>query len=148
MEVGERGVRARAVGGNRAGEMRITRFLRNPKSLPPARSGVSVEEIISQACPRTVAAVAAVAGRHILAIQDTTTLRDDGGGCGIVAHPTIAIDRADGALLGLVHAELIFRPGGLGASRKASAPADRQSHRWLEGAAHAGLRRWRAGRPR
>ncbi len=126
LEVGERGVRVRAVGGSRAGEMRITRFLRNPK--------VSVEEIISQACLRTVAAVA---GRHILAIQDTTTLRDDGGGRGIVAHPLIAIDRADGALLGLVHAELIFRPGGLGASRKARAPADRQSHRWLEGAAHA-----------
>jgi len=126
MAVGEGGVRVRAVGGNRAGEMRITRFLRNPK--------VSVEEIVSQACLRTIAAVA---GRHILAIQDTTTLRDDGGGCGIVAHPTIAIDRADGALLGLVHAELIFRPGGLGASRKARAATDRQSHRWLDGAAHA-----------
>jgi hypothetical protein len=126
MEVGERGVRVRAVGGSRAGEIRITRFLRNPK--------VSVEEIVSEARRKTLGTVS---GHHILAIQDTTTLRDDGGGRGIVAHPVIAVDAGSGTLLGLVHAEFIFRDGGPRAPRKTRPLADKQSHRWLEGAAQA-----------
>jgi hypothetical protein len=41
--VGSRGVRVRRLGGNRAGEIRITRFLRNP--------AVSVEEMIETRVP-------------------------------------------------------------------------------------------------
>ena len=93
-----------------------------------------VEEIVSEARRKTLGTVS---GRHILAIQGTTTLRDDGGGRGIVAHPLIAVDAGSGALLGLVHAEFIFRDGGLRASRKTRPLADNQSHRWLEGAAQA-----------
>jgi len=126
VEVGQRGVRVRSLGGNRAGEMRITRFLRNER--------VSVQEIVEEACLGTFERVS---GRHILAIQDTTSLRDDGAGRSIVAHPTIALDAVDGALLGLVHADFIVRKGGLKASRKARGFAERQSHRWLEGARHA-----------
>lgn len=116
----------RVVGGTRAGEIRLTRFLRNRK--------VSVEEIISHARWRTSELVS---GRHILAIQDTTNLRNDGAGQGSVAHPTIAVDREDGALLGLVHADLIYRKGGLKAKRRVRAFEDKQSHRWLDGARHA-----------
>lgn len=43
--VGSRGVKVRRLGGNRAGEIRITRFLRNP--------AVSVEEMIEIAAART-----------------------------------------------------------------------------------------------
>ncbi len=84
----------RVLGGSRAGEIGIGRFLRNDK--------VTVGENF-----RTAAAATAgrVAGRHISAIQDTTSLRDDGAGNGLVAHPTIAVEAESGALLGLVHGE-------------------------------------------
>jgi len=39
-----------------------------------------------------------VAGRHVLAIQDSTSLRDDGRSKSLQLHPTIAVDGADGAL--------------------------------------------------
>jgi hypothetical protein len=45
-----------------------------------------------------------VAGRHILSIRDTTTLRDDGQRCCLNLLPTIAVDSDDGGLLGLVDA--------------------------------------------
>jgi hypothetical protein len=63
---GGRGVSVRQLGGNRAGEMRITRFLHNPK--------VRVSEMTSTALARTCGQVA---GRHVLAIQDTSALRVD-----------------------------------------------------------------------
>ena len=126
IEAGQSGVRVRKLGGNRAGEMRITRFLRNER--------VSIQEIIETACAGTFGRVS---GRHILAIQGTTSLRDDGHGHSIIAHPTIAVDASNGALLGLVHAELIVRKGDLKATRKSRPFAERQSHRWLVGARHA-----------
>lgn len=120
----------RGLGGGRAGEIRLTRFLRNPK--------VSSSEIVATASAGTAGRVA---GRHVLAIQDTTSLRDDGGRHSIQAHPTIAVDGENGALLGLVHAEILVRKGGLKARRKNRAFADKESRRWLIGAeAAAGLR--------
>ena len=110
MAVGQRGIAVRALGGNRAGEMRLTRLLRNPK--------VSVEKIVEHARAR---AASRVAGRHIVAIQDTTSLRDDGSGHSIQAHPTIAVDGESGALLGLVRADMLVREGGPEARRKARA---------------------------
>lgn len=123
MEVGQRGISVRSLGGARAGEIRLTRFLRNPK--------VSAQEIIAEAGAGTAGRVA---GRHILAIQDTTSLRDDGAKHSIQAHPTIALDAESGALLGLVHADMLVRNGGLKARRKKRAFADKESRRWLDGA--------------
>ena len=60
VSVGQSGISVRRVGGNRTGEMRITRFLRNPRVKP--------EEMITTARARTAGLVR---GRHILAIQDT-----------------------------------------------------------------------------
>jgi len=82
----------------------------------------------------------AVSGRHILAIQDTTTLRDDGVAYSLMLHPTIAVDGHDGALLGLVHGEVVHRSGGRKGLRKTTAFDEKQSRRWLD-AAHkaAGL---------
>ena len=57
---GARGVRVRRLGGDRAGEMRITRFLRNP--------AVTLDEMTGTAFARTEAACA---GRDVLAVQDT-----------------------------------------------------------------------------
>lgn len=127
--VGQGGISVRSLGGNRAGEMRITRFLRNAK--------VTVEEIFEQAAGETAGRVA---GLHVLAIQDTTSLRDDGAGHSLVAHPTIALEAESGALLGLVHGEILSRTGGLAESRKARTLDHKQSRRWLSGAeAGAGL---------
>ena len=125
--VGQSRVRVRTLGGNRAGEMRITRFLRNPRVTPA--------EMVQTAAARTAKLVA---GRHILAIQDTTSLRDDGDQQSLVLHPTIAIDAQDGALLGLVHAELLRRRGGSKAQRKARPFAQKESRRWLTATEQAG----------
>lgn len=126
---GQSGVCIRTLGGNRAGEMRITRFLRNRR--------VSTSEMFATAAARTAEAVR---GRHVLAIQDTTTLRDDGRQCSLLLHPTIAVDAFEGALLGLVDAELLHRRGGKKKQRKDIAFSDKESCRWLNGArAAAGL---------
>jgi len=122
-------VAVRTLGGNRAGEMRITRFLRNPK--------VSVEEMVARAAAATAPRVA---GLHVLAIQDTSTLRDDGGQRSIVVHPTLAVEAESGAVLGLLHGEVLRREGGQKQRRKHRPFADKESARWLRGAeAAAGL---------
>ena len=99
------------------------RWLRNEK--------VTVGEIFASAAAGTAGRVA---GLHVLAIQDTTSLRDDGTGQSLVAHPTIAVEAESGALLGLVQGEILSRQGGLKASRKARAFEEKQSRRWLRGA--------------
>jgi Transposase DDE domain len=109
--------------------MQITRFLRNAR--------VTSSEMIGAAREGTQERVS---GRRILAIQDTTTLRDDGDRASIALHPTIAIDADDGALLGLVHAQVLHRHGGRKALRRTVPFAQKESSRWLEGTqAAAGL---------
>src|ERR1019366_2247879 len=120
LKVGQGGVRVRPLGGNRAGEVRLGRFLRNPR--------VTSDEIISVACARTAGLVR---GRHILAIQDTTVLRDDGKKRSLQLHPMIAVDAMDGALLGLVHAEFLYRAGGRRQARKKCRFEEKESFRWL-----------------
>jgi hypothetical protein len=106
--------------------MRITRFLRNP--------AVSEAEMVATAAAGTARRVA---GRHVLAIQDTTSVRDSGEGGSIVLHPTIAVDAEAGTLLGLVHAELLARRGGQRDGRKGRDFAVKQSRRWLDGTERA-----------
>ncbi|MDR3532583.1 MAG: IS4 family transposase [Rhodopila sp.] len=119
--VGQAGVRVRPLGGDRAGEVRIGRFLRNPDVTP--------REMVASARARTAGLVA---GRHILAIQDTTSLRDDGDQCSLQLHPTIAVDAADGALLGLVHAAFLRRTGGKKALCGKRPFDEKESRRWLD----------------
>jgi len=126
--VGASGVRVRRLGGDRAGEIRLTRFLRNARVTPGA--------MFAAASARTQSLVK---GRHILAIQDTTSLRDDGRFESLMLHPTIAVDAADGALLGLVHGELLRRRGGRKAARKTTPFAEKESRRWLDGANAAAM---------
>lgn len=117
-----RGVRVRRLGGDRAGEIRLTRFLRN--------AAVTPEAMVAEAGRRTMARCA---GRHVLAIQDTTVVRSGGGG-GLYLHPVIAVDADDGAILGLVHAGFLSRTEGRSSVRKTMPVAAKQSQRWLEGA--------------
>ena len=121
--VGSHGISVRKLGGSRAGEMRITRFLRN--------DAVSLEAMLASAASRTLARAS---GRHVLAIQDTTTVQAGEDGRCVALHPVIAVDAADGSLLGLVGAQFFVRTGGKRALHKAVGFADKESRRWLDGA--------------
>jgi hypothetical protein len=126
MARGGQGVSVRGLGGDRAGEMRITRFLHNPK--------VTLSEMMSTARGRTCAQAA---GRHVLAIQDTSALRVDEKGVGLSFHPVIAVDAHDGTVLGLVDNLFLRRQGGEREKRRQKAFAEKDSRRWLSGAESA-----------
>mgnify|MGYP003343168878 CR=1 FL=1 len=124
---GPRGVSVVGLGGNRAGELRITRFLHNPHVRP--------REMVETAAARTAQQVTDC---HILAIQDTTTLRDDGDQRGLALHPTLAVDAATGTPLGLIHAEFLRRLGGKRQTRKQRPIHRKESQRWLTATRAAG----------
>ncbi len=126
VDVGGDGVSVRRLGGNRAGEMRITRFLHN--------DAVTIREMLETTRARTAARVAE---RHVLAIQDTTTLRAGDNKHTVVLHPVIAVDAVEQALLGLVVAQFFFRTGGKAAQRKDKTFVEKESRRWLDGAVAA-----------
>jgi hypothetical protein len=112
----------RRLGGDRAGEVRLTRLLRNPSVTP--------EEMVETAAARTAERSA---GLDVLAIQDTTVVRSDGGG-GLYLHPVLVTDLASGAILGLAHAEFLVRGEGKAADRRQRAVQEKESQRWLDGA--------------
>ena len=122
VESGGRGLRVRRLGGTRAGEIRLTRLLRN--------EAVSCEAMVAEAAGRTAERCA---GRRVLAIQDTTVVRSQGGG-GLFLHPVLAVDEESGAILGLAHACFMDRTQGKRATRRLRPAAEKESHRWLEGA--------------
>jgi hypothetical protein len=124
---GGKGVSVRQLGCSRAGEMRITRFLHNPK--------VKVGEMISAALARTCAQAA---GRHVLAIQDTSALRVDEKGLGLSFHPVIAVDANEGTILGPIDNFFLTRKGGERSTRKERKFENKDSRRWLNGAESAG----------
>jgi hypothetical protein len=105
--------------------MQITRFLRN--------SAVTIEEMLSEAAARTSQRCL---GRDVLVIQDTTVLRSSGRG-GDYLHAVIALDEADGAILGLVDGRFLHRTSGRKAARRELPIEEKESFRWLEGAEQA-----------
>jgi hypothetical protein len=113
------------LGGNRAGEIRLTRFLRN--------EAVSCGEMLGYAAERTAERCL---GRHVLAIQDTTVLRSRGGG-GDYLHAVLAVDAEDGAILGLIDGRFLERDRGRRAARRTAPIEEKESFRWLEGADQA-----------
>jgi hypothetical protein len=133
----------RRLGGTRSQEMRFTRFLRN--------RSVSVEEMSRHARALTAARVA---GREVVAIQDTSELvlggvraRANGYGPvgkggrlgGLLLHPVLVADAGSGALLGLASLQVRNRVGGgkVG-SRRQRRTAAKESQRWLDGLRRAG----------
>lgn len=125
VSTGGEGIRVRRLGEDRAGEIRLTRFLRNPNVRP--------EEMVASAAERLGPRCA---GRHVLAIQDTTVAKSSGGG-GLYLHACVAIDADDGALLGLCHAQLLKREEGRKAQRRGLPTSAKESQRWLDGAGAA-----------
>jgi hypothetical protein len=126
VEVGCRGVRVRRLGGDRAGEIRLTRFLRN-RSVTPLEMAQTAGQATSARC----------AGRHVLAIQDTTVVRSEGGG-GLYLHAVIAVDADDDAILGLIDGQFLSRSQGRKAERRCVPIEEKESYRWLRGAELAG----------
>ena len=117
------GVHVRALGGNRAGEVRLGRFLHNPRVTPA--------EMVDTARQRTLTRVH---GRHVLAIQDTTSLRDASNTTrrSLHLHPTIAVDAVSGSLLGLVNAAFLHREGSKRATKTSRLFDGKESCRWLD----------------
>jgi hypothetical protein len=113
------------LGGSRAGEVRLTRFLRN--------DAVSLEEMANEAAQRTSLRCQ---GREVLAIQDTTVVQSEGGG-GHYLHVTLAVDAEDGTILGLIDGRFLNRQRGSKSQRHSLPIEAKESFRWLQGADHA-----------
>ena len=120
---GGRGVSVRGLGGDRAGEMRITRFLHNPS----VTAAAMMETAIARSCDR-------VRGRHVLAIQDSSALKVDEKGVGVSLHPVLAVEAITGQVVGLAGNEFLTRKGGARATRRSRDFEDKDSRRWLAGA--------------
>jgi Transposase DDE domain len=120
--------------GNRALEVRFNRFLGHDK--------VTTERIIESWSESTVAAVR---GRHVLAIQDTseihfnTTARrrrglgeiGKGNHHGVLLHPLLAVDADNGTCLGLLSGEVWTREDRQSVSHDSRDLSDRESQRWI-----------------
>lgn len=135
--------------GRRRLEVRFHRLLHNPR--------VTAELIVAGWGEATVEASA---GRHVLAIQDTSELTfrttadrrrglgpiGKGGGRGVLLHPMMVVDADTRDCLGLVGGRLWTRPDAAPKPRTAkgktkthakAAFAARESHRWVETAKDA-----------
>lgn len=131
----------RQIGGDRAGELSANRFLGSARVTP--------EEILETVGRRTAAACA---GRCIVAAQDTTEINfkgrhrrreglgpaGDGETPGFFCHAMVAIDAADEALLGVVHARIWTRSAKRVAARRSRDIEDKESFRWIEASTIAG----------
>jgi hypothetical protein len=120
--------------GARGGIVGFGRFLSNAK--------VTVEALIEGWSALTTPACA---GRHVLAIQDTSELtfkttadRDrglgkigKGGGRGVLLHLMLAVDAEAGGLLGLVTGRIWTREGLVTVSHAKRSLPQKESERWL-----------------
>jgi hypothetical protein len=91
------------------------------------------------------------AGRHVLAIQDTTEFNfpshaaskcgfgrsGNDRDLGLFLHPTIAVDAADGGMIGLVGAQVLNRTAVKVEDPRPRAFQDKESYRWLLAAEEA-----------
>jgi hypothetical protein len=126
--------------GRRSQEVGFGRFLANPR--------VSVDRLIEGwSDPTAVAA----AGRHVLAIQDTseinfhTTLNrrrglgkiGKGGGRGLLLHAMVAVDANSGSCLGLVAGRIWTRRGLIKVAHQKRCSENKESHRWTRTAEQA-----------
>lgn len=126
--------------GDRALEVRFNRFLGHDK--------VTAERIIESWSEGTVAAVE---GRHVLAIQDTSEIHFNttpqrrrglgeigkGNNHGLLLHPLLAVDAADGACLGLLSGQIWTRKGRRTTSHDDRELSDKESQRWISTAVAA-----------
>jgi hypothetical protein len=124
----------RRLGGSRGGVLRFDRVLGSRR--------VTVEKIIAGWAESTRVAAA---GRHVLAIHDTTEVKfktlagrrrglglvKRGNVYGVLAHSMIAVDAASGACLGPVTGEVWTRTGRVAKPHRDRRLGERESARWL-----------------
>src|ERR1700759_3062754 len=133
-------VNLRAAADGRAEWGGFSRWLNNP--------AVTAEEIAVHSAD---ALSERVAGLHVLAIQDTTELNyakhagrvrglglsGNGRDPGLFVHPVLAIDAGSGALLGLAGMQIWTRQGPASPDYRRQPIEEKESYRWIKGAAGA-----------
>jgi Transposase DDE domain len=132
----------RKLGGTRAGELAIHRFLAAPS--------VTCKEMLGILAERTIAAARS---QRLVVAQDTTEINfagraanrrglgpaGDGVSAGFFIHPLIAIDSETEAVVGLLDAHIWTRNEAIEpAPRRPRAIEDKESMRWLSGVERAG----------
>jgi hypothetical protein len=124
----------RQLSDTRAEKAAITRFFRN--------RNVTVQEILATAAARTAEAAA---GRHVLIIEDTSEINyqaksgrkrglgkvGNGTDIGLFVHPALALDAADGSILGLAGATIWRRHSAKQPNYQALPIEAKESYRWL-----------------
>jgi hypothetical protein len=120
--------------GDRAREMQFWRFMANDR--------VTVEKLIEGWSDRTRGTAA---GRHVLAIQDTSELKfattaedrrglgkvKKGNAYGVLLHAMIGLDADNGTLLGLAGGQIWTRQGDVETPHGKRPLADKESARWI-----------------
>ena len=133
-------MKLRAAADGRAEWVGFSRWLNNPS--------VTAEEI---AVHGAEALSGRVAGLHVLAMQDTTELNyarhagrvrglgPSGNGIdpGLFVHPVLAIDADSRALLGLAGMQIWTRQGPASPDYRSQPVEEKESYRWIKGAADA-----------
>lgn len=128
----------RRLGAGHAGEVRFSRFLNSRH--------VTAAEMLATAAGHCAGRVA---GRHVLAIQDTSEINyqahagrvrglgpaGNGTDLGFFIHPTLAVDAGSGGIIGLAGGEVWRRAGKITSSRHDRALEDKESRRWVTTAA-------------
>ena len=126
--------------GQRRQELGFGRFLANPK--------VTVDRLIEGWSDQTAMAVA---GRHVLAIQDTSEFNfsttpkrrrglgkiGKGVGRGLLLHAMLAADANTGSCLGLVAGQIWTRRGRVKIAHEKRRAKNKESHRWTATAEQA-----------
>jgi hypothetical protein len=123
------------LGDGHAGEVRLSRLLNSRH--------VTAAEMLATAagdCARRVA------GRHVLAIQDTSEINyqahagrvkglgpvGNGTDVGFFIHPALAVDAEHGGIIGLAGGVVWRRQGKIETGRRQRDLADKESRRWIE----------------
>jgi hypothetical protein len=126
----------RKLGDDRAEKVRFRRFLMNDR--------VTVSRMVTRQRARVAAEAA---GRHVLAIQDTSEINyeaqrerkhglgtvGNGSDVGLFVHPVLAVDGENGHCLGLLDVQVWRRFKRKAADYRKQAIEDKESYRWLKG---------------
>ena len=129
-------VRLRKLGDSRAEKVKFRRFLMNDR--------VRVERMVARLRARVSAAAA---GRHVLAIQDTSEINyeskrgrkrglgkvGNGSDVGLFVHPVLTVDAETGHCLGLADVQVWRRFKKKAADYRKQPIEDKESYRWLKG---------------
>lgn len=133
----------RKLGDDRAEKVKFRRFLNNER--------VTVARMVMRMRQRMAPAAA---GRHVLAIQDTSEINyeskrgrkrglgtvGNGSDLGLFVHPVLMVDAATGQGLGLADVQVWRRFKTKAADYRKQPIEDKESYRWLKGPLRA---RWR-----